>query len=331
MNLIQFLDSAGARRVGLVTDGGVNITTLAGFSSTYDLALAASRQKRPLADLARASATGSTVSFDELLAAKRVLAPLDHPDPAHCLVTGTGLTHLGSAQARDSMHAKLAAAEETLTDSMKIFRWGVQGGKPADGRPPVQPEWFYKGDGSSVVGPGQPLDQPAFADDGGEEAEIAGLYIVGDDGTPLRVGFTLGNEFSDHVMERKNYLYLAHSKLRPCSLGPELFVGELPAAIEGRVSVSRAGTEIWAAPFLTGEANMTYTIAGLEHHHFKYAGFRRPGDMHVHFFGAAVLSCASGIKPQDGDLFSISAPPFTRALCNPLRILADTPPPLCVL
>jgi hypothetical protein len=320
MNLVQFLDATGTRRVGLVRDGGARLALLRDTFSTHALALDAARQRRPLSTLLLDRVTTEIFSFDDLLAARRVLPPLDHPDPAHCLVAGTGLTHLGSAQARDAMHTKLAAAEHTLSDSMKIFRWGLEGGKPTDGRPPVQPEWFYKGDGSWIIPPEHALEQPAFADDGGEEAEIAGLYVIGDDGTPLRVGFSLGNEFSDHVMEKKNYLYLAHSKLRTCSLGPELYVGELPASIEGRVSVTRGGTEIWSAAFLTGEANMTYTLAGLEHHHFKYARFRRPGDVHVHFFGAAILSFASGLRPLADDVFTVSAPPFSRPLRNPLRI-----------
>ena len=45
---------------------------------------------------------------------------------------------------------------------------------------------------------------------------------------------------------------------------------------------------------------MCHPIANLEHHHFKYAGFRRPGDVHVYFFGASTLSCADGIKPAVG-------------------------------
>jgi len=36
------------------------------------------------------------------------LPPLDHPDPSHCHVTGTGLTHLGSAKNRDAMHEATA-------------------------------------------------------------------------------------------------------------------------------------------------------------------------------------------------------------------------------
>ena len=58
----------------------------------------------------------------------------------------------------------------------------------------------------------------------------------------------------------------------------------------------RDGKTLWEKPFLTGEANMSHTLANLEHHHFKYALFRRPGDVHVHFFGTATLSFADGIR-----------------------------------
>ena len=67
----------------------------------------------------------------------------------HLHLTGTGLTHLGSASARDAMHAKLEGAE-TLTDSMKMFRAGLEGGRPPQGRCGTPPEWFYKGTGSAL-------------------------------------------------------------------------------------------------------------------------------------------------------------------------------------
>ena len=107
------------------------------------------------------------------------------------------------------MHKKLDAdGDENLTDSMKMFRMGLEGGKPARGEVGVQPEWFYKGNGIFAVAPGKPLVSPDFAKDAGEEPEIAGIYVIGDDGTPFRVGFALSNEFSDHVTERVNYLYM---------------------------------------------------------------------------------------------------------------------------
>jgi len=322
MHLVQFTSSNHERRVGEVQ--GARLRVLTCFPTTYTLARAAIARKLTLAALVGEDPGRELVNYDELLAAGRVLLPLDHPDPAHCLVTGTGLTHLGSAQTRDAMHAKIAGDSAALSDSMKVFRWGVEGGKPAGEAPPVQPEWFYKGDGSWLVPPGAPLERPAFADDGGEEAELVGLYVIGDDGTPFRVGFALGNEFSDHVMERKNYLYLAHSKLRTSSFGPELLVGGLPASLEGTARLLRGGAEVWRGAFHTGEDNMSYRFAGLEHHHFKYAAFRRPGDVHCHYFGTSLLSFAGGIQARDGDVFEIAAPPFHRPLCNPVRY---APPP----
>ena len=323
MNLLQFIDTDGVRRVALVNNPNT-VTPLAGAHTVRDLALAALRAGRSLAAHVDTLPRVAAISYAPLIEEGRVLPPLDHPDPAHCLVAGTGLTHLGSAQARDAMHSTLAADESKLSDSMKIFRWGVEGGKPTDGSAPVQPEWFYKGDGAILTAPGQPLVSPSFADDGGEEAELAGLYVIADDGTPHRVGFALGNEFSDHVMEKKNYLYLAHSKLRPASIGPEVFVGELPANIEARVSLHRGDTTLWSAAVPTGEANMSYTFAGLEYHHFKYAAFRRPGDVHIHFFGAAILSFGAGIRLEEGDTMTITAPPFHLPLTNPVHFEPST-------
>jgi hypothetical protein len=323
MRLVQFLSDAGARRVGRVSDDGRSVQVLSGISTSYQLAQQAARERRPLADLAAAAGNAEMFDLIDLLTQGRVLAPLDHPDPAHCLITGTGLTHLGSAQARDAMHQAMQQDEATLSDSMRMFRLGLEGGKPAGDRPGVAPEWFYKGDGSIVAAPGQPLTMPSFALDGGEEAEIAMLYVVDDEGRPCRVGYALGNEFSDHVLERQNYLYLAHSKLRPCAFGPELLLGELPGDVRGTVSVRRGEERIWQAEFISGEANMSHTLANLEHHHFKYPLFRRPGDVHVHFIGAAVLSFTAGIKAEPGDVFEIDVPAFGAPLRNPLARATD--------
>lgn len=264
---------------------------------------------------------GEAVDLAELAASGKLDVPCSHPEPARMYLCGTGLTHLGSASTRNAMHAQ---TQEHVSDSMKMFQMGVEGGKPADGEIGAQPEWFYKGPGTEAVAPGEPLLSPGFALDGGEEPEIAGFYLIGADGTPNRIGFTLSNEFSDHVTERINYLFLAHSKLRPASFGPELLVGELPRHIEGRSRIMRGDEVIFDQPFLSGEDNMSHTIANLEHHHFKYAPFRRAGDLHVHMFGTATLSFGAGVKTQDGDVFEISAPAFGQPLRNPLKTLADT-------
>ena len=288
-------------------------------ATTRDLAHFAIADGVSLAAAARARRTDRTVDLSVELAAGRLLAAIDHPDAARLMMTGTGLTHLGSAEGRDAMH-KAAASTDRPTDSMRMFLEGVEGGKPAPGTPGQQPEWFYKGTGETLKGPGEPLENPHFARDGGEEPELAGVYLIGEDGTPFRLGIALANEFSDHVTERHNYLWLAHSKLRQAALGAELLLGPIPADIRGTSRILRDGKCLWEKPFLTGEENMSHHIANLEAHHFKYAGHRRPGDIHVHFFGTATLSFSDGIRTQPGDVFEITADPFSLPLRNRLEI-----------
>ena len=322
LRLLQHRGDDGARAVIAAT--GERAVFLPGVASVRALAEQAIAAGTGLAEAIAACGEGANVDIAAALAAGRILAPIDHADPAHLTLAGTGLTHLGSAEGRDQMHRDAAAAAHQ-TDSMRMFLEGVEGGKPAAGETGQQPEWFYKGDGAHLVGPGAPLEMPAFAQDGGEEPELAGIYLIGPDGTPFRLGIALANEFSDHVTERHNYLWLAHSKLRQAALGPELLVGVPPAHVEGSSRIHRDGAVLWEKPFLSGEANMSHSIANLEAHHFKYAHFRRPGDIHVHFFGTATLSFSDGIRTQPGDVFEIEAAPFTLPLRNPLARAADVP------
>jgi hypothetical protein len=324
MNLIQFFDLNGERAVAAVNNGTAHVVN--GATSVYALAIEALSRQGGLAALVAQKGLGDAVDRAAILAEGRMLAPVDHPDPAHLYVTGTGLTHLGSAATRDAMHTANSGATETgLTDTMKMFRMGLEGGKPADGLKGVQPEWFYKGNGYSVVNPGHPIPSPGFALDAGEEPEIAGIYLIDQNGQPRRLGFALANEFSDHVTERVNYLYLAHSKLRACAFGPELRIGDLPAHIEGKSRIWRDGKVLWEKPFLSGEDNMSHTIANLEYHHFKYDLFRHPGDVHVHMFGTATLSFADGIKTQPDDIFEIEEAQFGAPLRNPVRTEVEHP------
>ncbi|GAB2781465.1 GguC family protein [Halomonas shantousis] len=321
MRLIQ-CEHEGRLRAAVV-ESPEQVRLVEGDRGVYGLAQRAIAEARSLAEVVEAALTDTRLDYTALIEARRLRPPLTHPDPAHCLVSGTGLTHLGSADTRAAMHAKAQADESELTDSMRMFKLGVEGGKPEAGACGAQPEWFYKGDGSIVVDPEGELPVPAFAEDAGEEPELAGLYLIGEDGRPWRVGYAIGNEFSDHVTERFNYLWLAHSKLRACSFGPELLIGELPAHLEGTSRIVRDGETLWEKPFLTGETNMAHSLANLEHHHFKYAPFRRAGDVHVHYFGTATLSFADSIRTQQGDRFEIDLPAFGRPLRNPLRFTSD--------
>ena len=322
MLLSQVGNTDGSITVVVREEGGDG-RAVKGAASVYALALEAADSGKSLKAVIDAKGLGEVVDLEAAYAEARLLSPITHPDTAHLHLTGTGLTHLGSAATRDAMHAAVSKVEEGATDTMKMFRMGLENGKPKAGERGVQPEWFYKGNGSQAVAPGAPLTSPAFALDGGEEPEMAGIYVIAADGSPFRIGFAVANEFSDHVTERINYLYLAHSKLRQASFGPEIRVGAAPDDIRGFSRILRGGKVLWEKPFVSGEANMSHSFANLEYHHFKYGLFRAPGDIHVHMFGTATLSFGDGIRTQEGDVFEIGADGFGLPLRNPLAIAGE--------
>ncbi len=323
MRLVQFTTKQGDRRVGAVSDaqrGALNILT--DTVSVYELARSAIESGTSLAELAGERLSGQMVDYDTIISVGRLLPPLDHPyDPAHCLVSGSGMTHVASGEARDRMSHSGDDSGDGGSDAMRLFRLGQEQGKPGSAATGAQPGWFYKGDGSCVVAPGNPFEIENSSLAGSEEPELTGLYIIGHDGLPYRVGFAVGNDFSDHVMESQNARYLAHSKLRQCAFGPELLLGPLAPDISGTSRVLRDGKVLWEKSFHSGEAHMIHSLANIEHHHFKYRRFRRPGDIHVHFLGTAVMSSAEGLETRSGDVFEISADSFGRPLRNTLKRL----------
>jgi hypothetical protein len=318
VRVIQLTDGS-VRRVALVDEP--HLCVLEGVESVYALALVAAADTTPLSSLVRARATGERLQYDAVYAggsAWHLLPPFDHPTaPARCLVSGTGLTHLGSARDRDAMHDQ---NDTVATDSMRMFQAGLAGGRPPVGCIGAAPEWFYKGTGDILRAHGDSLVVPAYAEGAGEEAEIAGIYIVDATGHPRRVGMAAGNEFSDHRFEQHNYLHLAGSKLSMCALGPELVIDPRFDSVPGEVWIERGETTLWTKRIASGEAEMCHSLQNIEHHHFKFAAHRRPGDVHVHFFGAHSLSFGDQVTLADGDVMGIRFEGFGRALRNAIRI-----------
>lgn len=317
MRLLQLTGPQG-RRLGVVHNEKVRL--LRTYHSVHALASAALTASENLIRAAEQDLSGDALDYPEIYAGGsswRILPAVDHPDePARCLVSGTGLSHIRSAANRQAMHS----VGEHITDSMRMYQWGLEGGRPAPGLPGVSPEWFYKGNGLTLRGHNEALDIPAYAHDGGEEPEIAGVYIIDAAGNPRRIGMTMGNEFSDHQFEKKNYLYLASSKLRACAIGPELLIDPVFDRVPGEVTIERGGANLWSKAIQTGEAVMCHSLANMEHHHFKFEAHRRPGDIHVHFFGADAFSFGEGLQLADGDWMQIRFEGFGKPLRNPVRI-----------
>jgi hypothetical protein len=320
MHLVQLTNSS-KRRVALVQEP--DLVLLRDVDSVLALATQAIQRQRDLSSCVTELLSGERLSYDHVYNGDlewKLLAPVDVPgNTQRVLVSGTGLTHLGSARERAAMHAAPTAQQEAqMTDSMRMFEWGRQHGHPIADSIGVAPEWFYKGDGCVVQAPFAPLTIPGHAEDGGEEAEVAAIYLVGPDGTPWRVGMAVGNEFSDHVFEKRNYLNLAGSKLRMCSLGPELVIDGDFHDVKGAVRIMRDGEVLWRKEIRTGEENMCHSLSNLEHHHFKFDGHRQPGLVHIHFLGADALSFGDGVRLQTGDVAEVQFAGFGRALKNPI-------------
>lgn len=322
LRLVQ-ISNGSERHVALIDEP--RLCCLRDVTSIYELACECLRSGKSFYQQVPELASGASLDYDEIYYSRgewRLLSPIDVPEnPEKLLVSGTGLTHLGSAKDRQSMHLKTAHdPNKPITDSMRMFERGLAGGRPAEGEIGIAPEWFYKGNGKVVRAPFEPLLVPSYAEDGGEEAELAGIYIIAEDGTPIRLGMCVGNEFSDHKFERRNYLNLAGSKLRSCSIGPELVVGAEFNSVKGEARIERAAKIIWSKNIESGEENMAHSLTNIEHHHFKFEGHRVPEQVHIHFFGAHSLSFGEGVELEDGDWMHVAFEGYGRPLRNPISI-----------
>jgi hypothetical protein len=337
MRIIQFLSDQAEPHVG-IRDGDqvLDLTAIEPtWNSTFQVFQQAYREESTIPELLRSVTPKAPLcpfSYQDLWEAKPgtaqpcLLPPLTHEDPYRVWITGTGLTHTGSMQSRDQMHGGgQHQATEPETDSARMFAMGLAGGRPEPGQRGTAPEWFYKGNGLMLRGHHEPLDIPAFARDGGEEPELVGCYIIDPVGVPRRLGFALGNEWSDHATETINYLYLAPSKLRSCSVGPELNLACNFDDLTLRCLVQRDADLLYDSGELkSGEQFMCHSLANCEDHHFKYPQHRQAGDVHLHYFGTSKLSHSTrDWQYQAGDVIRIEADEVSSPLVNQVAMTAS--------
>src|SRR5260370_5009929 len=147
IHLVQISDGS-SRRVAIVEEPRLHCVT--GVQSVYELAQRCLSLGRQLSEQAIAIANGEVLDYDAIYSGAsewHLLAPIDAPGASSRLrIAGTGLTHLGSAKERQSMHLTDAAkAAETVTGSMRMFQWGSGGGRTAGCQIGIAPELVYKG------------------------------------------------------------------------------------------------------------------------------------------------------------------------------------------
>ncbi|TKT74615.1 hypothetical protein [Aquamicrobium sp. LC103] len=281
--------------------------------SVYRLTVEAARSGARLAARIHELGLGEAVDLEAVYEEGRVLLPITHPDPARMHLAGSGRLHPAASEMGEA-----AVAVSRQVPSSRRGK-GTTPGRPTN----AQPAWFYRGNGYSAIAPGAPFASPSLPGRGGGEPEIAGIYVIGDDGTPFRLGFALANGFFGHADQRAESPDLASSEPRPSSFGPEILVGDLPADIRGVLRVLRGGRALLEEPFRSGETSMLHSIADLERNHFRHDLFRQPGDLHIHLFGAAAGSFADDLRAREGDVFEIAAPDFGLPLRNPFAVSAS--------
>lgn len=243
---------------------------------------------------------------------------ISHRHPMSTWVGGTGLTHKNRAVIRKHME-NLDAKNESLSDSEKIYMAGVHDGKKQLSQEGARPEWFFKGHAEQIVTSGEPLPIPSHDIGGGEEAELVGVYYVDENKHIHRLGFCLGNEFSDHTLERENHFYISQCKLRAFALSSEIMIGELPTNVQLTSCIYRDEQLLWQAQIATGQDNMIHSYGNIESHVFRHAQFLTPDTLYYHFMGTSHISYVDGVCMQNNDIVKIESDYFMFPLINQIK------------
>jgi hypothetical protein len=294
MRLVQYRESGGHRAVAVLDRAPpAEARRVQDAENTYELALEAMETGKSLVETVRAHGTDAAIDLDQVGRDGRLLPPLEHPVPTRCWITGSECTPRGGSE-DGSADAKAAA-------------------------------WFFRGNGATLVGSGLPLHQPEFGLGAAQRPAVVGLYVIADDGTPCRLGWALGNDFTDDRLQGLGPGHAAQARLRASAVGPELLFGDLPREVSGTARLRRGNQVVEEIPFAAGQAQLAQSVATLEANHFRYPMFRRPGDVHLHFLVGG-QPAGTGMGAEPGDVFEITTPAFWLTLANPLAA-ANWPAP----
>jgi hypothetical protein len=186
---------------------------------------------------------------------------------------------------------------------MQTHRSKMDGPRPEG--PVDPPKWFFKGFGSWLRVPGEPLVVPAEPVALIEEPEIALVYVNDDRGEPHYAGYTFGNDLCDIGLHRRNPAYNPYCKLCDTSITPWLFLDAPPQVVNGRVTIVRDGEAVWSGPFDCGLDALYYRLEDMADHLFTYPALRRPGMVNYVLLGADSASFHDGFRIADGDRLDI--------------------------
>lgn len=236
-------------------------------------------------------------------------------DLHHCFVSGFGLTHFNSVLLKYDKNK----GNRTF-DAQKVYASGLEQGKPSKNEIGSRPGWFYKGNGFNLVKTGDPLIIPSDSLHVGEEPELAFIYIIGKNNVPYRVGFSLGNELTDHALEEDNAYYLAQAKYLNGGINSEICIGTLPEKISGNVEIfSKNNERVWWSDFNTGTSKMIHHLENIENYYFRNQMHVKEGDVHLLYLGVDRMSFSDGFTIAPDSEIVISSNIFKTKLTNTIK------------
>ncbi|MFF0560921.1 fumarylacetoacetate (FAA) hydrolase [Streptomyces sp. NPDC004266] len=191
--------------------------------------------------------------------------------------------------------------------------------EPTDETPFVAPNWFFKGFGSWIRMPEEPLVVPEKAVALIEEPEVALVYVNDDNGDPHYVGYTFGNDLCDIGLHRLNPGWNPYCKLSDTSLSPFVFLGPPPTTVTGRVTIERDGVSAWEGDFDCGESALYFKVRDMMDNLFTYPAIRRPGMVNYVLLGADEASFHDGFRIADGDRVVIDVKSHDVSFANSIR------------
>ncbi len=292
MRLVQYREPGGHRAVAVMDRAPpTEARRVQDAENTYELALEALETGKSLAETVRLHGTDAVIDLDKVGREGRLLPPIEHPVPTRCWITGSEIG-------------------------------------PGEGQVPLG--WFFRGNGATLVGSGQPLQQPDFGMGAAARAAVVGLYIIADDGTPCRLGWALGNDFTDDRVLGLGPAHRAPARLRASAVGPELVFGDLPREITGSVRLRRGSEVVEEVASPWGRRRWGKRWQRWRRTIF---GIRCSGGRGTCIFTSSLAVTARRLATaaQAGDVFEIAAPDFGLPLVSPLAAVNWAAPKIRVL
>ncbi|HBF28126.1 hypothetical protein [Rhizobium sp.] len=166
-------------------------------------------------------------------------------------------------------------------------------------------DWFFKGNGRTVITSGDTIRLPGYAYGGGLEIEFALVLMAGQNGIPAAIGYVLANDFSDVEMRRRHPNLANISKLSSTIMSNQMIIGhDIPLSTNVRCCVVRDGN---AAAFTTegslGQNAMKYPTQYLIDTIFQNSDLRMPPfSVHYLLLGAAISTNKAGFELQHNDI-----------------------------